>query len=332
MKETVTGRILNAYFENRATPHERLLIKQWLKEEGNEEIFYQRLAAWEASHLQFVPDEQRARAKFKQTLSKPLQHTPALRTPWPQGQLPNRRRMTYLSVAASLAIFLCLSFYLSRDYFLYDTYSTDYGMTKNVLLPDGSEVTLNANSTLKVSKNMVEQEVREVWLDGEAFFSITKRPNNVRFAVHTDNLDVEVLGTKFNVNNRRGKTEVILSEGSVRLTSELKASDKSTLYMKPGDYVSLSRADSTFLRRVVVPEKFTAWQSNKLVFDETPLRIVAQKIEDYYGVKVEIADTVIAGRLVTGTLPNNDLGIVLRSLNTSHNLNIKREDNRILIN
>ena len=204
-------------------------------------------------------------------------------------------------------------------------------MTKNVLLADGSEVTLNANSILKVPKDLARDDVREVWLKGEAFFSIARRPNHVRFAVHTDNLDVEVLGTKFNVNNRRGKTEVILSEGSVKLTSDFKSSDDATLYMKPGDYVSVSGKDTTFLRRVVVPEKYTAWQANKLVFDETPLRVVAQKIEDYYGVSVELADTAIGGRLLTGTLPNNDLGIVLRSLSASHNLDIQREDDRILI-
>ena len=153
----------------------------------------------------------------------------------------------------------------------------------------------------------------------------------MRFAVHTDDVDVEVLGTRFNVNNRRGRTEVILSEGSVKLTRELTGSDESELYMKPGDYVSVSKSDTMLVRRIVTPEKFTAWQSNKLVFDETPLRIVAQKIEDYYGIKVEIEDPSIAERQLTGTLPNNDLGIVLKSLSASHDLSIQREDHRILI-
>lgn len=332
MKETVTERMLTAYFENRATRQEKLVIKEWLKEEGNEEIFYQHLATWEANHLQFVPDEESARQKFKGFLNNRFQSSQITHHLPPAGAARgNNKRSWYISAAATLAILLCVSFYLSRDFFLYDTYSTEFGMTKNVLLADGSEVTLNANSILKVPKDLARDDVREVWLKGEAFFSIARRPNHVRFAVHTDNLDVEVLGTKFNVNNRRGKTEVILSEGSVKLTSDFKSSDDATLYMKPGDYVSVSGKDTTFLRRVVVPEKYTAWQANKLVFDETPLRVVAQKIEDYYGVSVELADTAIGGRLLTGTLPNNDLGIVLRSLSASHNLDIQREDDRILI-
>ena len=65
MKDVVTERILNAYFENRATPHEKLIIKKWLKEEGSEEIFYRHLASWEAKHLQYTPNEEKAFAKFK---------------------------------------------------------------------------------------------------------------------------------------------------------------------------------------------------------------------------------------------------------------------------
>jgi ferric-dicitrate binding protein FerR (iron transport regulator) len=216
-----------------------------------------------------------------------------------------------------------------KDQFLYDVHSTSYGMTKNVLLPDGSEVTLNANSTLKVPKDLATDVLREVWLDGEAFFSIAKRPGHIRFTVHTTNLDVEVLGTKFNVNNRRGKTEVVLSEGSVKLVSSNDASNP--LIMKPGDYVSLSKAEPVFMKKAVEPETFTAWQTNKLIFEETPLKIVADKIEDYYGVDVEILDPDVELMQLTGTLPNNDLGIVLRSLQASHNLKIERDGNRITI-
>jgi ferric-dicitrate binding protein FerR (iron transport regulator) len=220
--------------------------------------------------------------------------------------------------------------YFFSGQIFYDTYVTSYGMTKNILLEDGSEVTLNANSTLRVPKDLITNEVREVWLEGEGFFSIAKRPNYVRFLVHANNVNVEVLGTKFNVNNRRGNTEVVLSEGSVKLTSDLQEKNNAVLYMKPGDMVSLSQRDAIFKRKVVVPEKYSAWQSNKLVFEDTPLYEVAQKIEDYYGVQIVIQDKTIADRQLTGTLPNNDLGIVLKSLSASHNLSIQREENQII--
>jgi transmembrane sensor len=60
------------------------------------------------------------------------------------------------------------------------------------------------------------------------------------------------------------------------------------------------------------------------------LNEVARKLEDYYGVQIVIEDKAIANRQLTGTLPNNDLGIVLKSLSASHNLKIQREENQII--
>jgi transmembrane sensor len=328
MTELVTERILIAYFENRATPHEKLLIKQWLRD-GNEEIFYQQLAKWEASHQQFVPDQNAALDKYRKFLEGNLDEKVVPIHAAEARSIHSAGLFRYASVAAAAIALLCVAFYFGQNYFSYEHYSTSYGMTKNILLPDGSEVTLNANSTLKVPKDLAENSEREVWLDGEAFFSVAKRPNRVRFFVHTDNLSVEVLGTKFNVNNRRGKTEVVLSEGKVKLTSNQNATD-TVVYMKPGDFVSLAKVDPAFRKRIVKPENFTTWKSNSLSFEETPLSQVAEKIEDYYGVTIEIADKDLAARQLTGTLPNNDLGVVLRSLSSAHNLIIQRDDDRIV--
>jgi ferric-dicitrate binding protein FerR (iron transport regulator) len=280
--------------------------------------------------LQFTPNEEKANAQFRKFLNAETFERPGHRQPLSKRTISSTFYFRYASIAASILLLVSVAVYLFSDNLFYDTYATSYGMTKNILLEDGSEVTLNANSVLKVPKNLLASESREVWLEGEGFFSIAKRPNHVRFLVHTDNLNVEVLGTKFNVSNRRGNTEVVLSEGSVRLTSDLQKEEQSVLYMKPGDMVTLSQRDTTFKRKVVAPAKYNAWQSNKLVFEDTPLNEVAQKLEDYYGVEIVIEDKTIANRLLTGTLPNNDLGIVLKSLSASHNLNIQREENQII--
>jgi transmembrane sensor len=330
MKEPVTQKTLYAYFENRATPHEKLQIKEWLKEEGSEEIFYQHLAGWEASHLQFKPALAQASSRYKQFIEgESIQMSKGFEKAKTRTLIPPMTFKKYASIAAAVTLLLCMSVFLSKDYFLYDTYATSFGMTKNILLEDGSEITLNANSTLRVPKNLASSDVREVWLEGEGFFSIAKRPNHVRFAVHTNNLNVEVLGTKFNVNNRRGKTEIVLNEGRVKLTTS--QNDQHPIYMKPGDYVMRLQNDTTLRRQIVKPEKYNVWQSNRLTFEDTPLRVVAEKIEDYYGVTVEIPNKEIADRQLTGTLPNNDLGIVLKSLGTAHNLKIDRQDNKIIL-
>lgn len=322
----VTEQLLYAYFEKRATPHEKLLIKEWLQHGNNEEIFYQHLAIWESQHLQFQPDEEASRARFRAHLDSDQPYSR-------KGFFEGHRKLSLFNlrvagIAASLILFAAAALYMVKDHFFFEIHTTSYGMIKNVLLPDGSEVTLNANSVLKVPRDLGESAVREVWLDGEAFFSVARRPEKVRFLVHTTNLEVEVLGTKFNVNNRRGKTEVVLSEGRVKLTPLDDASNP--IIMQPGDYVSLTDDESVLEKKMVQPEAFSAWQSNELVFEDAPLSVVAEKIEDYYGVEVEFADEAIARLQLTGTLPNNDLGIVLRSLKTSHHLTIERKGSKIV--
>jgi transmembrane sensor len=329
MKEQVTERILHAYFANKATHHEKQLIKEWLRIAGNEEIFYQHLARWEAQHLQFQPDEEKASQSYKAFLRGEKQSVQITTISENTRRIPFSFQKRILAVAASVVLLISAALYLYSDHLFYNIYATSYGMTQNILLDDGSEVTLNANSTLKVPRNLSEDKVREVWLDGEAFFSVTKRPDKVRFMVHTENISVEVLGTKFNVNNRRGATEVVLDEGSVKLTSS-EADQISPVIMKPGDYVVLHKTDTSFKKMAVKPEKYTAWQANKLIFEDTPLREVAEKIEDYYGVKIRIDNKQLGSRQVTGTLPNNDLGVVLKSLSMSHDLEIVRQTDYII--
>ncbi|HET9431289.1 MAG TPA: FecR family protein, partial [Chitinophagaceae bacterium] len=90
-----------------------------------------------------------------------------------------------------------------------------YGQLSNNQLPDGSTMILNANSTVTLSKGWEEGKDREVWLQGEAFFKVTRTAKKSRFIVHTGNLDVIVTGTQFNVMNRDSRTTVLLTEGSV---------------------------------------------------------------------------------------------------------------------
>lgn len=324
MNELVSPQTLYRYFEKKATRHEKQLIAEWLRHEGNEEIFYQHLAVWESSNLQFSADTDTAMKTFEQVLQGGER---------PEVKLADKETIALFpiikitAVAACFVLVIASVLYSNRDYFLFNTFSTDFGMTKNIVLEDGTEVTLNANSKLKVPKQFSGD--REVWLEGEAFFSVTKKLDKSRFFVHTENLNVEVLGTEFNVNTRHDNTEVVLNEGSIKLTSNL-AVDVKPLMMQPGDLVSLSKTDSEFHKKTVKPESHSSWQTNLLIFEDAPLTQVAQKIEDYYGVDVELASPELEKRMLTGTMPNNDLGIVLKSLGASLKIEIVRENNKII--
>jgi len=200
-----------------------------------------------------------------------------------------------------------------------------YGSVINNTLPDGSTMILNANSTAKLSKDWEQGRDREIWLDGEAFFHVTKTPEKSRFIVHTGELDVIVTGTQFNVMNRNHKTSVLLTEGSVLI----RTNDGKELAMKPGDFVEINA--SSLVRKDADSEDVLAWKENKISFNATPLRDVAQTITDHYGVKVKFADEAVAFKTINGIMPNDNLDVLLQAIEmTESNVHIRKTNNEII--
>src|SRR5690606_22589795 len=113
------------------------------------------------------------------------------------------------------------------------------------------------------------QAVREVWLEGEAFFHVQEKssPGGIKFIVHTEGVDVEVLGTRFNVRNRRHATEVVLNSGKVKLNF----GGKEEVLMEPGDLVEYSAKTQSYAHKQVNSETYTSWRNHVLTFDESTL-------------------------------------------------------------
>jgi transmembrane sensor len=203
--------------------------------------------------------------------------------------------------------------------------ASGYGELLSQQLPDGSEVTMNANSRLHFFQNWHDGVDREVWIEGEAFFHVRKTPMKSRFIVHTDGFDVVVTGTQFNVVNRNGKDNVLLQEGSVIVHPRTGAD----LHMVPGDFVQWDGAN--LKKTGVRPDSLTAWRRHELVFDKTPLREVARIIEEQYGVKVTLQDPAIGDSMISGILLNNDLNVLLQALETTSDFDVTRDGGNITI-
>lgn len=200
-----------------------------------------------------------------------------------------------------------------------------YGELVSQQLPDGSEVTMNANSQLHYFKNWQDGVDREVWIDGEAFFHVRKTPMKSRFIVHTERFDIVVTGTQFNVVNRNGKNNVLLQEGSVIVHPAI----GDDLHMVPGDFVQW---DGGRLKKTTARlDSLTAWQQHQLVFDKTPLRKVAEIIEEQYGVKVTLENPSIGDSMISGILPNNNLNVLLQALETTSDFDVVRDGENITI-
>lgn len=221
------------------------------------------------------------------------------------------------------------------DHFIRDTlitHHTPYGENSNIILPDSSAVVLNGNTTLSYKRGWKQENVREVWLDGEAFFDVknTQGGANTTFVVHTPGMDVQVFGTKFNVFNRKDKANVVLNSGKVKVKVST-GSDTSYVAMVPDEAVEYSREEQTVTKKHVNAEVLTAWRNKVLVFENTPLFTITDMIEYTYGVEILFSDNVDISEKLVGTVPSGNLDVLLSVLAKSSNLTITRNENQILI-
>lgn len=244
----------------------------------------------------------------------------------------------WMRVAAVLAVLLTTGvvYYAAFRPGRMITHTTDYGESQTITLPDGSLVTLNAHSTLQSAARWKPDQPREVWLDGEAFFDVRKKAATAsapvlpshRFVVHTNDLRIEVLGTKFNVNNRRATTRVVLNSGKISLHRSL-ASASPDLMMEPAELVEYSPVSRQLVKRKVNPEVYSSWVDKKLVFHETPLGEIAQLLEDNYGLKLALGTGQLARRKFTGSVSTDDPELLLTAIATSFQLKVNRRDHII---
>ena len=240
-------------------------------------------------------------------------------------------RFRYSIAAALVVIITGVMAYLFFPLTSQARYATGFGEKKTIILPDSSKVTLNANSTLSYYTNWSADEVREVSLQGEAYFEVRKQPyaGSYKFVVRTQKMDVEVLGTQFNVSQREDITTVTLNEGAVNLNSE-RVQIVKNVKLVPGDHAELIGEENFNIRRVNT-ELFTAWKDNKLVFENATIQDIAQIIAHNYGKELIVRDATLFQRKFTGTLPANDIDIILKTFAALYKLNIERNDHQIFL-
>jgi ferric-dicitrate binding protein FerR (iron transport regulator) len=204
---------------------------------------------------------------------------------------------------------------------------TAYGEQKTLTLPDGSSLRLNGNSAVKYAAAWSDDEDREIWLDGEGFLEVKHTKNDNKFTVHTaEALDVQVLGTRFNVKVRRGQAEVMLEEGRVRLA--MGDNNRDTLTMKPGDLVT--RVKQQVTRTTVNASRYASWKENKLYFDETPLFEVARLLEDTYGFEVEFKDKSLNKRKLSGEIRSAEGQDILTAIRESMDITITEDGRKVI--
>jgi transmembrane sensor len=243
----------------------------------------------------------------------------------PVIEMKPRRNRWWMTAAAAILVFVVAGFLLWNKSNSKTTMDSAYGMISEYKLPDGSHVTLNANSKISIGEKWQEGTDREVWLQGEAFFKVQKTPRKNRFIVHTNTMDIIVTGTQFNAIAREDESSVLLTEGSVTI----KTPDGNEIKMKPGDFVKIENKIPA--KQNVDQQRILAWKEARLDFDNTSINDVAKIISRHYGVKVSVANKTIGESTISGIMPNDNLDVLIQALEATGNYKVTRTDNEIII-
>jgi len=222
----------------------------------------------------------------------------------------------FLRIAAAVAILLIGSyFYLNT---LNQSISTQFAERKTVVLPDNSEIVLNAASQITYDDKNWDKK-RNIRLNGEAFFKVAK---GKKFTVSTVHGTVSVLGTQFNVENRDGFFEVTCYEGLVSVTyndKEIKIPAGNSIIVING---SMSKAEVTVNGQ-------PSWMENESSFKSIPLKYVLDEFQRQHNIKVA-HENINLNQAFTGSFSNTDTDLALKSISVPLQLKFKLEGDKVL--
>lgn len=200
------------------------------------------------------------------------------------------------------------------------------GNKSKLTLPDGTNVTLNGNSQLRY--DVEPKKHREVVLmKGEAYFDVAKDAN-CPFRVHVNDMQIEVLGTQFNVRLNEDAIETALFSGAVQLSSDSLLQDyqlrpgKKSIYRPVSHQITICDNDGLTDAR---------WKDGYLAFNSLPFSKVLQEIENWYGVKFQLRNQHLANDKLTGAFYKETLESVLISLSMQYGFKYRMEHEHIII-
>ena len=215
---------------------------------------------------------------------------------------------------------------------VYNTLTVPYGKTFAIKLSDGTKVNLNAGTTLKYPVSFISGQKREVYLvTGEAYFNVTNDRKHP-FVVHNNEIDLEVLGTEFNISAypEDNKTTTVLVEGSVKLN--LDSNDKTSKVLKPGFKAERIKNDDTFKISKADIDVHTAWINGRIILKHMKFKDIIKKLERHYDVQIKNNDKAFGEDYITATFDIETIEQVFEVINQIHSIDYNINDKKIIIN
>ncbi|MGX1930588.1 FecR family protein [Flagellimonas sp. 2504JD4-2] len=213
---------------------------------------------------------------------------------------------------------------------IYNQLTVPYGKRFELELSDGTIAHLNAGSSLKYPVRFLNKGNREVFLVGEAYLDVAKDSERPFIISTSDNLDVQVLGTQFNVSNypEDTTTEVVLVEGSVGLQTD----DKSdTVVLEPGFKGSFDRQARDISTTPVITSIYTSWVKGELVFRGMSLENILKKLERHYNVAITNQNMEYSQKRFNANFGNQPIETVLNYFKNTYGIDYTINNNNVTL-
>ncbi|WP_449039198.1 FecR family protein [Parabacteroides goldsteinii] len=307
--------ILHKFFEGNASFEEEAAVKQWMEESAENRLAFLKERKLFDAMLLLGNEEiiKNGKKRFSINLS-------SLRT-------------ELIKIAAVVAITLGGSYFyyqssLEKELMAMQTITVPAGQRINITLVDGTNVWLNARTSLSYPVKFGKNN-RQVVLDGEAYFDVTKDKSKP-FIVQTDNYNVEVLGTQFDVNaySETGEFETTLMSGSVKVASASDSTQKITL--KPNNKVYLQ--DGKLHVTAVDDYNPYRWKEGLICFKNETFTSIMKDFEKYYGLTIQVKNKNVFKYVYTGKFRQTDgIDYALRVLQKDIKFTYQRDDENQII-
>jgi transmembrane sensor len=317
--------LISKYLSNNITLPEIEELMQWVDKDSEQaDLFKELQQVWEYSQTygqEFNPDTELAWEKVEKRL---LQDTS-------KSLYPVKIRSTnrYWQIAAAIGLLCVMSVFFYRIIRTDTTeFATIKGEHKQLLLPDGSKIWLNEQSSLAYTADFNKGTERHVELKGEAFFEVAKNPKRP-FIIKAGKTQTQVLGTSFNIKSVF-EEQVTVAVFTGRVSFKSKDEPQHELILLPGDKGEY-KGNGSISKSHYNNTNFMFWKSKKLEFNNVAVADVLKDIEDHYHVKFVLKDPDIASRRITSYFDGDSLDQVNTLLEDLLEVRITKANNSYII-
>ncbi|WP_430816751.1 FecR family protein [Carboxylicivirga sp. RSCT41] len=309
-------RIIEKYLNGIATKGEQDILLSFVrKDDLNLQFFQKKKTEWKSKEMEMLP----------------LSTMNAWRAIENQVQCSPKNRFIWIKPVLAIASIVLIGLLLSTYLFIFKpenvlTVQTVKGQTIEVVLPDSTVVHLNANSSISYNPILFSFK-RSADMTGEAFFDVRKKSSK-DFLLNVNDLNVRVLGTRFNVNAYKAEQsiDVVLEEGSIEITMD-DVPDFIKI-LEPGQRASVNMNQQKLSLSHVRTENYSSWKDGILHFKNSNLFDFFTSLEQRYGVVIAVEDNEVLRNLnISLTIENDRLDDVLDVVQLSLPVKIKTENN-----